>query len=124
MNPPDIPRETYLEDMFPHYLACCAWSTSGTDQHGEEVESLEAFEFSTEADRKAREVCDAFLDLAFDHLGNWSPEQAGHDLWLTSAQHGAGFWGRGFPEGAILTNIAHTFPMEAYVADDGEIQLV
>jgi len=50
-------------------------------------------------------------------------EQLGHDLWLTSAGHGAGFWdGDWDPYGDELTDAAKEFGEKwVYVGDDGKL---
>lgn len=50
-----------FEIFLAAYVEAMLWSTSGTDQHGEEVASLEGFDLSTEAKRKAKEECKSFL---------------------------------------------------------------
>ncbi|EQD63696.1 hypothetical protein B1A_09009, partial [mine drainage metagenome] len=52
-----------------------------------------------------------------------TPEQFGHDFFLTRARHGTGFWDRGRGEaGDRLTDMAHAYgesvPIEG---DDGKI---
>lgn len=122
MTSPTIPRDTYLDEMVHHYLACAAWSSCNIDDDGND-ESLDGYSFSEAAESKAREVCGSFLDVAFPFLGDWAPCEAGHDLWLTSAGHGSGFWDRGLPDGSTLTGMAKTFPMDAYLNDSLEIEL-
>jgi len=50
--------------------------------------------------------------------------QVGHDLWLTSRRHGAGFWDRGLGErGDFLTTWAHEFSeADFYVDNNGEVE--
>ena len=44
------------------------------------------------------------------HFSRMSPEQAGHDFWLTREGHGAGFWDRGLGRiGEHLTEAAHAY---------------
>jgi hypothetical protein len=53
-------------------------------------------------------------DLAA-YLVRFDEHSLGHDLWLTAAGHGAGFWDRGLgAAGARLTAYAKLFPMDAY----------
>ena len=60
------------------------------------------------------------LAAAYDEHG-YTPEQAGHDLWLTRNGHGAGFWDRGLGEvGTRLSNAARVYgACELYAGDDG-----
>lgn len=125
MNALDIFLAAYIEAML--------WSSSGTDQDGEDLESLEGFELSTEAKRKAKEECESFL-FAGKHLIADLPEwygkgdggayaYAGHDFWLTRNGHGAGFWDRGLGDlGDRLTTLAKTYgEAYPYVGDDGKV---
>lgn len=124
---------TNFDIFLAAYIEAMLWSSSGTDQHGEEVESLEGFDLSTEAKRKAKEECKSFL-FAGKHLIADLPEwygkgdggayaYAGHDFWLTRNGHGAGFWDRGLGDlGDRLTTLAQTYgEADPYVGDDGKI---
>lgn len=57
----------------------------------------------------------------------WTPEQFGHDFWLTRNGHGAGFWDRyyappGEAIGRRLTDAAHAYgDCDLYTGDDGRI---
>ena len=122
-----------FEIFLAAYIEAMLWSSSGTDQDGEDLESLEGFELSTEAKRKAKEECEAFL-FAGKHLIADLPEwygkgdggayaYAGHDFWLTRNGHGAGFWDRGLEDiGDRLTEVSKTFgELYPYIGDDGKI---
>ena len=53
-----------------------------------------------------------------------TPEQAGHDFWLTRQGHGAGFWDGDWPEpyAAMLTKGAECYgEFQTYAGDDGLI---
>ena len=124
-----------FEIFLAAYVEAMLWSTSGTDQHGEEVESLEGFELSTEAKRKAKEECEQFLfvsQILFLGLPEWYGKgdggiyaYAGHDFWLTRNGHGAGFWDRGLGDlGERLTALCKTYgEKDPYVGDDNKIYL-
>lgn len=124
---------TNFEIFLAAYIEAMLWSSSGTDQNGEDLESLEGFELSTEAKRLAREDCEQFL-FAGKHLIADLPEwygkgdggiyaYAGHDFWLTRNGHGAGFWDRGLGDlGERLTALSKTYaPIDPVVGDDGKI---
>lgn len=79
---------------------------------------------------------DTRLDLAADCRSFWrrfgcyvdatggTPEQAGHDFWLTRNEHGAGFWDGDWPEPYedMLTKGAKCYGLfETYLGDDGLI---
>lgn len=118
---------TNKEIFLDAYIVCMLWSTSGTDQHGEEVESLEGFELSDEAKEKAMIDCDSFMDQHWELLSetpaDYGYDQAGHDFWLTRNGHGAGFWDRGLGEiGEQLTTAAQEIGQcDPYIGDDGKI---
>ena len=58
-------------------------------------------------------------------LNGITPEQIGHDLWLTRNGHGAGFWDRGLgAQGDSLTAICEALGgVDSYVGDDGLLYL-
>lgn len=119
--------------FFAAYIEAMLWSTSGTDQDGEDLESLEGFDLSIEAMQKAKKDCESFLFLGVNllvDLPEWYGKgdggrfaYAGHDFWLTRNHHGAGFWDRGLGDlGDRLTELAQTYgEADPYVGDDGMI---
>lgn len=60
-------------------------------------------------------------------LAQVTPEQLGHDFWLTRNRHGAGFWDRSYPPeyatlGDRLTVLAHSFgSCDILPGDDGKL---
>jgi hypothetical protein len=100
-------KRKFAEDMLPHYLECAAWADTPED-----IES--GLDFDNATEEMALADCMRFVGLAGFLLINQSPEQVGHDFWLTRNHHGAGFWDRpeiyGSKENAEkLTEIAHGF---------------
>lgn len=88
-----------LQKMTLAYLECAAWlGEDGTK------EDLAFDDFSIEAQCKAASDCADFLrhSDATTAISKklWTPEQAGHDFWLTRNGHGAGFWDR-YPPGTV-----------------------
>lgn len=119
--------KNYAEEMLSHYLFCCAWSTSGVDSEGVEHESLEDFEFSDNAQEIALLDCLYFVRISHPWLNvksqPISPENAGHDLWLTREGHGTGFWDRGYVYGDQLTKLSKSMGVgDAYLSDNNEIE--
>lgn len=60
----------------------------------------------------------------FVDASDMSPEQAGHDFWLTRNGHGAGFWDGDWPEpyAEMLTKGSKCYgEFETYLGDDGLI---
>lgn len=117
-----------LQKMTHAYLECVAWS--GGDGTKEDL----AFDdFSIEAQCKAASDCADFLrhSDATTAISKklWTPEQVGHDFWLTRNGHGAGFWDR-YPAGSVgchfgelMTKAAKGFG-ECYAALGEEDELI
>lgn len=103
-----------FEKFLDAYLTCLVWSSSATDDNGEEFESLESFDLSESAKTKSAYDCAQFIEAAGDLLDNlpsgYDFSNAGHDFWLTRNGHGAGFWDRGLGErGDKLTSLSKSF---------------
>lgn len=68
-----------------------------TEVHCDNPEIMDSDGFAQEAyehaDRAVRDLVQAFGHTLLDCTGA-SPQQIGHDLWLTRNGHGAGFWDR------------------------------
>lgn len=117
-----------FEIFLAAYVEAMLWSSSGTDQNGEELQSLEGFELSSEAKETVNKDCQNFIDQnknllcqVYKNADGFS--SAGHDFWLTRNHHGAGFWDRGFGFiGDALTDRAQEFKeLSPYIGDDGKI---
>ncbi len=87
---------------------------------------------SPDALAKCNSDCCAFVDQLIEarlfkkSLDIMSPDQIGHDFWLTRNGHGAGFWDRGHGElGDKLTKICkdNFKTIEVYQGDDGLIYI-
>jgi hypothetical protein len=126
-----------LDEFTTAYLVAALWST--TDHNDEDGgQPLDAnygiCDIAPEAMRSAMESCAEFQEQHKELLatayelytprdGYHGPALAGHDLWLTAAGHGAGYWDRGLGDvGKALTDAARKFG-ECYieVGDDGLI---
>ncbi len=74
-----------------------------------------------------RQLCSEFIIKAgdlLDGLNDEQLEQAGHDLWLTIAGHGVGFWDGDWPiNGDKITELLEDLinHVEVYVGDDNKI---
>jgi hypothetical protein len=86
-------------------------------------------ELSPEALAKCNADCCDFVDLLIKErlfkktLDIMTPEQIGHDFWLTRNGHGAGFWDRGIGElGVKLSDLAKTFGAVS-VYQDGKFNI-
>lgn len=99
-------KQTELDQLTRGYIRAMLWSTNGTTPEGEEVDSLEDYDLSPEALGQCNAACLAFYTANYGLLCEYvehketSPEwgtawdYAGHDLWLTRAGHGVGFFDR------------------------------
>ena len=117
-----------LDQALNAYLECALWSSLDWDALDNEDDNPDpmdtnydisdfAPEFVTLAER---ELCEAW-DTAQLLQGSewWTPEQFGHDFWLTRNGHGAGFWDRGQGRvGDLLSDMAGSYgAIDLYVFD-------
>ena len=119
----------HLPVFFAAYLEAALWSS--TDDEGDCLDakfSPEDIEPETLEVLKAH--CLSFLSLALCYIeaeerdGN-KIEMAGHDFWLTSQGHGAGFWDGDWPKyGDLLTNPSRRYPSEINLEPNEEGKLV
>jgi len=113
------------DTVFDNYIEAALWST--TDDEGTPLDaSYDRDDIDPETlDAMRAEVVD-FLDLIRREkldVSAITPEQFGHDFWLTRNGHGAGFWDRGLGElGDTLTKWAQSYgSVDLYVGDDEKI---
>jgi hypothetical protein len=106
------------------YITAMLWSS--TDENDTPLDrNYTASDIAKETLESIKIDCSEFLAQAHEFIGAWTPDQAGHDFWLTRNRHGAGFWDRGLEHGDKLTEIAHGFgEIDPYVGDDGQIYIV
>lgn len=128
-------KSLIIDRIVKGYIDAMLWSTCGSSDPstGEELESLEDFEPSSQLKGEAWFICSNFYDsneqdcLLFvdqyqSHYNLW--ECLGHDLWLTSAGHGTGFWDRGLGDlGNRLSKACEHLGKDAYIGDDGLVYL-
>lgn len=115
-----------LERALGAYIECALWSTVGDD--GEPLDATYGpDDLSEEAQAKMRGDVSDFFEGCADLIAvsGLTPEQVGHDFWLTRNRHGAGFWDRGLGEvGEQLTEMAHPYgSCDLYVGDDGSLYI-
>ncbi len=120
--PEHTPRD--LNDLERGYLEAAEWLLD------EEVDRAKVRGFSKAAIKEAKRVCATFMAMADQTLGlamgalDLPLSQAGHDLWLTSNRHGAGFWDGDWGEwGDTLTTLAHACPERSPYVEHGWIYL-
>lgn len=95
--------KTFVDKVVDAYIECGLWADA-EDADISEVDSLDI--------ARIREDCIDFCAAANagSLLAGLSPEQVGHDFYLTRCGHGAGFWDRGLGEqGDKLTDLAESF---------------
>lgn len=108
--------------MVSAYIDCALWagldwSDSESDpahlddEYGED-------DLSPDALAEIASECNDFYDANAADLADMSPEQAGHDFYLTRNGHGAGFWDRGLGNvGTRLTDAAHVYGTSELMPD-------
>jgi len=127
-------KSLIIDKIIKGYIDAMLWSS--VDSHpftGEDLESLEDFETSSQLNGEAFNICLNFYDdneqdcLLFveQYQSNYDLwECLGHNLWLTSAGHGVGFWDRGLDElGDRLTEASKKWEKTAYLGDDQLVYL-
>lgn len=114
----------FVDTMVKHYITAALWSSGDGDLENLD-EKYDIDDLSPESFECALFDCTAFLRLAKWHIHDWTPEQLGHDFWLTRNHHGAGFWDRVWGTKADrdkLTELSHVFgEINPYVGDDGKV---
>ncbi len=100
------------------------WSSTGTDDRPLD-DSYTLSDFSPEAEATISTIVDRFMVECLDLVNDmplYSYSDAGHDLWLTLAGHGCGFWEQE-THGDTLTAWAHQYRHlgDTYVGDDFKI---
>lgn len=115
-----------IDTFLASYITTALWSSNdeSDDRGGEPMDKHYNAEHLTEEARSAmRKDCEKFCAL-YGHLFVGRESDAGHDLWLTRNNHGAGFWDGDWSEkvGEELTRASKAFG-EAYlfVGDDKRI---
>ena len=99
--------ETFAKDMLPHYLEAAVFADSPENEEAlTDAEESEGFEFSEEAEHFAYIDCLYFVRKAYPWLRTLTPEESGHNLWLSRNGHGTGFWDRGLKHGDQLHDIS------------------
>ena len=117
-----------LDQMTRGFIACMLWAeNSHLTDDGPDLSPDDCAPSTLSA---ARELCESFAHycaetgLDLDDVPGMDAARIGHDLWLTQAGHGAGFWDRGLGVlGDALTKAADTISAECYVGDDGMVYL-
>jgi hypothetical protein len=130
-------KSVIVEKIVAGYIKACLWSSGDQDDEGNDF-FYDEFEPSSQLKGEAFYLCALFYDANTKDCAlfaeQYQPSQdydvwecLGHDLWLTSAGHGVGFWDRGLDElGERLTEACQQKPYVdkcAYIGDDSLIYL-
>ncbi len=115
---------TYDERVLDGYIDCALWSS--TDDDGEPLDqTYSRADLKSATLNRLRADCAKFLTRAYDDdlAACESPEQVGHDFWLTRNGHGAGFWDRDLGDAGDRLTALSKWAGEAdlYVGDDGQL---
>ena len=120
--------DTFITTALEAHLECALWSS--TDDDGVPLDAnFTIFDFTPaarvrlEADlRDFAHAARTLLEGAVT-VGDLTPSDIGHDLWLTRNGHGAGFFDRGLGNvGDALTGIAYALgTVDLYVTDSGRV---
>ncbi len=115
-----------IDIIYNQLLITILWSE--TDIEGEPLDGNFTPKDIEESSRvMLRQLCSEFIIKAGDLLDGLNDEQLGqmgHDLWLTIAGHGAGFWDGDWPiNGDKITELLEDWinHVEVYVGDDNKI---
>jgi hypothetical protein len=119
---------TYNDEFLTAYKEAAEWSSTHQADEGSDPINIDRLNlsWSAEAEKQAREWCNEFIDTNAADLEacGLSADSAGHDFWLTSAGHGAGFWDRGIGEiGTRLSEASKPYCADLHVGDDQKIHL-
>lgn len=130
-------EERNFEDMLEAFLNCAIWSShldkeSPDNDYSYSTEDIseEALEYLTSVARVFYQENKCYIDVLITesnnaHInGNNLYTLAGHDLWLTQAGHGTGFWDRDYwgKYRDMFTKRAENLgEIDLYIGDDGEI---
>lgn len=110
----------YAHEFFNAYVECAVWSSTALDQEGTPLDDLcDASDLKADVLDEMRTDCAHFIMANRADLRGLDPAQAGHDFWLTSRGHGAGFWDRGLGEvGERLTTNSKAYPSDSLTEYD------
>ena len=116
---------TEFETFFHSFIETALWCSS--DMNSESDISLQDLNYTiSDIDPNSLETLRADCQLFFDE--NYSKIQtdinlAGHDFWLTSNRHGAGFWDGDWEKesGKELTEESHKYSERNFYVNDGVV---
>lgn len=118
-----------LNNFMQGYIEAMLWSTSDPDNGDKCLDArFTQYDLAPATLEQIRKDCEEFVKnnesdlLAYMDLGDRDASNTGHDLWLTSAGHGTGYWNRGVGDvGERLSKASKKYTREPYPGDDGLI---
>ena len=112
-----------LDDFFHHYLICALWSSIADPEGTPMDDEHDSDDIPEQVQSSMKAECLDFIMGNLGDLADITPEQAGHDFWLTRNGHGAGFWDRGLGAvGRRLTDACKPYGgCDLYIGDDGKV---
>lgn len=122
-----------IDEFTKGYIECALWLADDEPQPGQAwqphgrftVDGIDENSLRAMIDdcRSFQEATARVLAETYEIHHNYTPYQAGIDLWLTRNRHGSGYWDQGPGDyWLILTDWAHTYGgAELYHGDDGAL---
>lgn len=110
-----------FEVFFKQFIATGLWASN--DYNGDSLEGNYTIDDISKAGIEIFKAhCVSFYSRCYYYLeceeGNKTPSDLGHDFFLTSARHGAGFWdGDWITYGDLLTKLSECYPEEWNIAE-------
>ena len=108
------------------FTAACIEALHFTDTGEEDQWPIDA-ELSPATEDRLRADCHSFWARVWSYVAvtDMTPEQAGHDFWLTRNGHGSGFWDGDWdhtPYAEALDDLSKSYgTFDTYMGDDGLI---
>ena len=117
----------FILGMQQGFVDCAEWYEGETIIEYDEFTSYQNGNgFSSEATQQIDDIVKEFYEANKALLieSELTPEQCGHDLFLTANGHGAGFWDRGIDEiGDKLTEACQKYNFHIYANDSGLLEI-
>jgi len=116
----DFEDQNFLT-FYAAVVECANWADCSPDSE------IHGASWSVELHDRLKADCFSFWCRMHYYIdnekGNKTPDQAGHDFWLTRQGHGAGFWDGGWQNyGELLTSLSKAYgALELYEGEDGLI---
>lgn len=114
-----------MKSFFDAFIEAALWSSSDSNKDSDislQSKGYTIDNINEESLAKLKEDCLIFFNDNYSIIKN-DLERAGHDFWLTSNRHGAGFWDGDweYKIGKHLTEDSHEYPERYFYVSDGMI---